>query len=485
MDLAGVPSSLSALFVAPECAPLTKTGGLGDVCAALPATLRGLGIDVRVLLPGYPQVLRYARAMKETEKAATVTALGYQARLLSGRLPDSDIPLLVLDCPALYDRPGGPYQDAQGEDWPDNALRFGLLSRVAALIGSAATPLAWRAHIVHCHDWPGGLVPLYLAGEASRAKTLMTVHNLAFQGNFDPGLLERLELPPGAWSMEGVEFHGRLSFLKGGLACADLLSTVSPGYAAEIQSPEHGCGMEGLLRHRRTRLHGILNGIDVATWDPSRDPRIARHYDAASLENKAANKRALQRRLGLALDARVPLFGSVGRLTGQKGVDLLIAAAEGLASLGQVALLGTGERRFESALREMAARHPGRFCAQIGFDEDLAHLIEAGADIFAMPSRYEPCGLNQMYSQRYGTLPLARATGGLADTIEDGVSGFLFQEPEPAELLEAARRAVAAYRRPELWRKMQRAAMARDFSWDSAARRYADLYLKLAMLQPA
>jgi starch synthase len=485
MDLATEPSRLSALFVAPECAPLTKTGGLGDVCAALPAALRGLGIDVRVLLPGYPQVLRHARAMKETEKAATVTALGYPVHLLSCRLSETNVPLLVLDCPPLYDRPGGPYQDAQGEDWPDNALRFGLLSRVAALLGSAASPLTWRADIVHCNDWPGGLAPVYLAGEAPRAKTLMTVHNLAFQGNFDAGLLERLELPAVAWSMEGVEFHGRLSFLKGGLACADLLSTVSPTYATEIQAPEHGCGLDGLLRHRRARLHGILNGIDAASWDPSRDPRIARHYDAASLEGKAVNKQALQRRLGLALDPQVPLLGSVGRLTGQKGVDMLIEAADDLAALGQVALLGTGERRFERALREVAARHPARFCAEIGFDEDLAHLIEAGADIFAMPSRYEPCGLNQMYSQRYGTPPLARATGGLADTIEDGVSGFLFREPEPAALLAAARRAVAAYRRPELWRRMQRAAMARNFSWDSAARRYADLYLKLAMLQPA
>jgi starch synthase len=476
---------LSALFVAPECAPLTKTGGLGDVCAALPAALRGLGIDVRVLLPGYAQVLSYARAMKETETAATVTLLGFPVHLLSGRLPETNVPLLVLDCPALYDRPGGPYQDARGEDWPDNALRFGLLSRVAALLGSAATPLAWRADVVHCNDWPGGLAPVYLAGEASRAKTLMTVHNLAFQGNFDSGLLARLELPAGAWSMEGVEFHGRLSFLKGGLACADLLNTVSPAYAEEIQSPEYGCGLDGLLRHRRAQLHGILNGIDAAAWDPSRDPRIARNYDAASLDGKAANKQALQRRLGLAPDPHLPLFGSVGRLTGQKGVDLLIDAAEGLVSLGQVALLGTGEQRFERALREVSDRHPARFCAEIGFDEDLAHLIEAGADIFAMPSRYEPCGLNQMYSQRYGTLPLARATGGLADTIEDGVSGFLFREPQAASLLRAARRAVAAYQRPGLWRGMQRAAMARDFSWDSAARRYADLYLKLAMLQPA
>jgi starch synthase len=294
-----------------------------------------------------------------------------------------------------------------------------------------------------------------------------------------------LRLPESLFTLDGLEFHGRLSFLKAGIAFADALTTVSPTYATEIQSPEQGCGMDGLLRKRSAELSGVLNGIDIATWDPSADPLIPQRYDAASLERKARDKEALQRRMGLQVDAGAPLFGSVGRLTGQKGIDVLLAAADELAALGQLAVLGSGQREHESALRLLALRHPGRIAVQIGFDEGLAHLIEAGADAFLMPSRFEPCGLNQMYSQRYGTPPIVRSTGGLADTVEDGVTGFVFERLEKDELLHAARRAAALWREPSRWRAMQRAAMARDFSWETAARRYADLYLRLATLERA
>jgi starch synthase len=452
------------------------------VCGALPAALRRLGIDARVLLPGYPDVLGGIKAIE----LADVELLGLQGRLLGTKAGGEEVPLLVLDCPALYARQGGPYQSAEGEDWPDNALRFGFLSKAAAVLGSERTPLRWRPDVIHCNDWPSALAPTYLRLERTRrARSLLTIHNLAFQGNFDAGLMERLRLPGSLFGIDGVEFHGKLSFLKAGIVHADALNTVSPSYAREIQTPELGCGLEGLLRSRSADLTGILNGIDISAWDPASDPLIPQAYDAGTLERKARNKEALQRRMGLQVDANVPLFGSVGRLTHQKGSDVLLAAADPLAALGQLAVLGKGERQHESALRLLALRHPGRVAAQVGFDEGLAHLIEAGADVFLMPSRYEPCGLNQIYSQRYGTPPVARSTGGLADTVQDGVTGFLFERLDPHALLEAAGRAVSVWRDRARWKEMQRAAMARDFSWEAAARRYADLYLRLATLERA
>ncbi|HEX7052566.1 MAG TPA: glycogen synthase GlgA [Burkholderiales bacterium] len=468
---------MRVLFATPECAPLTKTGGLGDVSAALPAALRALGHDVRVLLPGYPAVLG---ALPQAHEAARLELLGEQARLLDAG------ELLLIDCPALYLRDGGPYQDAQGADWPDNPRRFGLLSRVAALLSGGASPLEWRPQVLHCNDWPCGLAPVYLSFETSRAAAVMTVHNLAFQGVFDPAWLRSLALPVATFSIEGVEFYGKLSFLKGGLAYADAITTVSPTYAREIQTEELGCGLDGLLRARRDALSGIANGIDTDAWDPQRDAHLAQTYGRWTLERKSANKEALQRRLGLAVDAGRPLLGTVCRFTEQKGIDLVAEAADELLALpAQLAILGTGERRYEEALGAAAARHAGSLGLVVGFDEALAHLIEAGADLFLMPSRFEPCGLNQMYSQRYGTLPVARSTGGLADTVSDGETGFLFQRATAAELAAAVRRALEVWRDARRWRDMQRRAMERDFSWAAPARQYAALYSRLARWQPA
>ena len=455
---------------------MTKTGGLGDVTQALPEALRAAGIDVRTLLPGYPAVLDY---FGRKEELAKLRLLGFDCCLLAADA------FILIDCPPLYARDGGPYQAGDGRDWEDNALRFGVLSRAAALLGSAASSLEWRPQVVHCHDWPAGLAPVYLSAQPVRAATLMTVHNLAFQGNYDPGLLGRLELPAGAFSLDGVEFFGKLSFLKGGLACADALSTVSPTYAGEIQRPPLGCGLDGLLRHRAAVLTGILNGIDTQVWDPAADRLIAERYDAASLERKAVNKAALQRRMGLASEPDMPLLGMVARFTHQKGADLVAAAAQALAALpAQLAVVGKGERALEEALLGLAARHPGRIAVRIAFDEALAHAVEAGADLFLMPSRFEPCGLNQMYSQHYGTPPVVRRTGGLADTVEDGVTGFVFDGSESEALVAAVRRALAAYADPPRWRAIQRAGMARDFSWPAAARRYADLYRRVAKPPP-
>jgi starch synthase len=473
MDLSSNRAPTRVLFVSPECAPMTKTGGLGDVSQSLPEALRAAGVDVRSLLPGYREVLD---EFGGGAVLGRMKLLGFDCRLLQAD------PFLVLDCPELYVRDGGPYQTHDGRDWDDNALRFAVFSRAAALLGSERTPLEWRAQVVHCHDWTAALAPLYLREEPRRAASVMTVHNLSFQGNYDASMLARLELPPSSFTVEGVEFYGRLSFLKGGIAAADAVTTVSPTYAREIQAGEFGCGLDGLLRQRRDVLSGILNGIDTRVWDPATDTRIAQRYDAQSLPLKAANKSALQERMGLAMEEELPLLGMVGRFTHQKGIDLVTVAAAELAALpAQLVVLGKGEREYENALLAIAARHPGRIAVHIGFNEDLAHAIEAGADLFLMPSRFEPCGLNQMYSQRYGTPPVARATGGLIDTVADGVSGFLFERADSAAFVAAVRRALAAYRDPARWTRMQRAGMSRDFSWAAAARRYADLYRRLAM----
>jgi len=453
---------MRVLFVTPECTPLAKAGGLGDVSAALPPALRALGLEVDVLLPGYAQVLRQ---IGDATEVARFSELGLDCRVLKSN------ELLVLECAPLYQREGI-YQDPGGQDWPDNALRFGLLSKVAARLDAGYD-------VVHCNDWPAALMPVF-----SQKPSLLTVHNLAFQGNFERSWLARLGLPAESFSMHQLEFHGRVSFLKGGLVHAGAINTVSPTYAREIQTGEFGCGLDGLLRERHAVLSGILNGIDTDAWNPASDPHLAQPYDASSLDRKASNKRALQRRLNLESSDEL-LIGLVGRLTHQKGIDLVAAAAHELAALpAQLAVLGQGERSLEGALAAAAARHPGRIALATGFDEELAHLIEGGADVFLMPSRFEPCGLNQMYSQRYGTPPVARATGGLVDTIVDGETGFLFDRAEPAALAAAVRRAIAVWREPARWREVQRAGMGRDFSWQAAARQYAQLYSRLATERP-
>jgi starch synthase len=482
---------LNILFATSECAPWVKTGGLGDVSAALPAALEAAGLDVRVLLPAYRPVLAATTGHRRELASFAATARLPAARLLEAPLP-SGVPAWLVDCPTLYDRDGGPYQDPEsGSDWPDNALRFALLARVAALLAGESSPLAWRPQVLHCNDWQTALAPAYLhfAGGA-RAATVMCVHNLAFQGLFPPATAAEVELPPPAYSVDGAEFHGRLSFLKAGLVYADAITTVSPTYAQEIQREPLGFGLQGLLAARAGEVHGILNGIDDWVWDPAIDPLIAQRYDAAHVEVKPGNKLALQEQLGLPADPDVPLFGFVGRLTQQKGADLIAeSAARIVAAPAQIAVLGSGEREFEEALQALAREHPREVAVRIGFDERLAHLIEAGADAFLMPSRFEPCGLNQMYSQRYGTPPIAHATGGLCDsivdctpaTLADGTAtGFLFREPTADALAGAVERAIDAYRDPATWRALQRNAMARDFGWSAGARRYAELYRSLA-----
>ncbi len=478
------------LFATPEIAPWVKTGGLGDVSAALPAVLAETGLEVRVLVPAYPALVaafpeRVAMARIERPGAellpATISRAALQPRL----------DLLLVECPAFYDRHGGPYQDRGGRDWPDNALRFGLLSRLAALLASDETPLDWHPDVLHCNDWQTALAAAYRRyRHKAGAAIVTTIHNLAFQGLFPLSRVHALDLPAAAMSIEGVEFHGQMSFLKAGLQHSDRLSTVSPTYAREICEPDHGFGLDGVLRHRRDRrsgdLVGILNGIDTRQWNPATDRAIAAPYNARSLALKQLNRAALAERCGLALQADTPVLGMISRITLQKGADLVIEAAPGLLARGaRLVILGSGDAGLEAAWRALAAAHPGRIDVQIGFDEALAHLIEAGADLFLMPSRFEPCGLNQMYSLAYGTPPVVRATGGLADTVVDctprtladgTANGFAFGPPSSDALLAAAVRAIQVWRDPGTWRRLQHNGMARDWGWAPAARQYAEWY---------
>ena len=465
---------MRVLFVTPEIAPWAKTGGLGDVAQSLPPALAAEGAEPKILVPAYPSL---RAAFPQARLVAELPSPGGSlpaARLLEAA---GDPPLWLLDCPPLFERPGNPYQTPENRDWPDNDLRFGLLSRTAALLGSAASPLDWRPDIVHGNDWQCGLAPVYLAhAPASRAATVMTVHYLAYQGLFPRDALEPLALPAETFVADGLEFYGKLSFLKAGLAYADLLTTVSPTYAREIQGPELGFGLEAVLRRRAADLVGILNGVDTDVWDPSRDRLIAQRYDLERLEDKAINKAALQRGFGLPVSAAAPLAGMTSRLVPQKGADLVLEVADDLVREGmQLAVLGTGEPELERALRELALRHPRHVGVRIAFDEALAHLIEAGADLFLMPSRFEPCGLNQLYSMRYGTPPVVRRTGGLADSVSDE-TGFLFDDPTPQALREALGHALEVWRTPSAWRALQLNGMRRDFSWRASARAYLGVY---------
>ncbi len=476
------------LFVVSEAHPLIKTGGLGDVAGSLPVALASLQAEVRLLLPAYPEAVARAGRLK-TLAQFSVDGLASPVRLLEGRLPGTRLVIWLVDFPPAYDRPGNPYLDSRGLPWPDNAMRYALLARVAVMLALGQIPLEWRPHIVHCHDWQTGLVPALLAQEKNRPATVFTIHNLAYQGLFPGDTFTLLGLPAALWSIDGLEFYGQLSFIKGGIAFADRLTTVSPGYAREIQTPEFGAGLDGLLRHRADRLSGILNGIDDKTWNPAHDPLLARKYSARRLRDKIPNKLALQREFGLPADPKTPLIGMVGRMVQQKGIDLLLETLPGLMHRSiQLVILGTGDAGYEKTLRAQATRYAGQLAVRVGYDERLAHLIEAGADMFLMPSRFEPCGLNQFYSQRYGTPPIVRRVGGLADTVTDATeanlkadkaTGIVFDEARGGALLASVDRALALHQNTRRWKQMMLAGMRQDFSWQHSAAQYLRLYKQL------
>jgi len=411
------------------------------------------------------------------------------ARLLAGAAP-TGVPILALDCVPLYAREGGPYGEDGEQDWPDNDLRFGLLSNVAAQVALGLPALGWVPDVLHCNDWHTGLAPAFLhIGRAAGVRSVFTIHNIGYQGIFPHATLARLALPQHLFTVDGFEFHGSLSFLKAGICYADAVTTVSPTHAREIQSEELGFGLGGLLQRRAAVLSGILNGLDTAEWNPATDTHLARRYDSINLDAKGLNKSALQRKVGLPMNDEVPLFGVVSRFTYQKGLDLLAAVVHDVLDMpAQLVLLGTGAGALEQEFSGLARTRSDCCAVVVGFDEPLAHQIEAGADIFVMPSRYEPCGLNQMYSLRYGTPPVVRNTGGLADTVVDcnsanlsagTANGFVFEEPTPQALLAALRRATETWRDKARWRELQRNGMRLDFGWQRSARRYLDLYRAL------
>lgn len=470
------------LFASSETHPLIKTGGLADVAGSLPLALAELGQDVRIIMPNY-------QAIKNCEPGrylCTVRVNNCDVNLLETRLPDSNVIVWLVDYPPFFNVPGNPYLDEAGRPWANIGERFALFCRIIVEVAMNRAYLDWRADILHCNDWQTGLAPALLSLEQERPATVFTIHNMAYQGLFPGSAYSQLNLPGQLLHPEGLEFHGMLSFIKGGLAYADRITTVSPTYAQEIQTPEFGYGLEGLLAHKQQQLSGIINGIDTTVWDPSSDSYLAHNYTADKLEGKQANKAALQQQLGLPVAADVPLFGLIGRLVEQKGIDLVLNCLAEMTTLPlQFALLGSGDKSIEYRLQEFARLYPEKVAVTIGYDERLAHQIEAGADIFLMPSRFEPCGLNQMYSQRYGTIPIVRKTGGLADTVVDALpesiangtaSGISFNDASAAALIEAIKRSLVLFHNPKIWRQIQRNAMAKDFSWKNSAAQYMALY---------
>jgi starch synthase len=477
---------LKVLHVAAEVFPLVKTGGLADVVAALPVAQTEQGADVRLLLPGYPAVLDAVQGARSIIDIGSVFG-ALRVRLLLARMPATQLPVYVIDAPYLYRRDGGPYQDSQGEEWPDNLQRFALLGWVAAHLAADDADPQWAPNIVHAHDWHAALACAYMAEHgATAAPSVFTVHNLAFQGLFPMHDWPMLGLASRLMSPTGLEYHGQLSFMKAGLQFAHRITTVSPSYAREIATHEFGCGLEGVIRGRGNDVSGILNGIDDSVWNPAADSAIAQRYDAQQLQGKQECRRALQAELGLMADNNALLITVVSRLTAQKGMDLLLAALPELVNMGvQLALQGTGDAALEAAF-EMAQRaHPGRVHVHLGYDEARAHRLIAGADLIAVPSRFEPCGLTQMYGLRYGTLPLVRRVGGLADTVvdagpaalpQDGATGFVFDAATPQALLRAVQRASALKQQGQSWQRMMGSAMAQLLSWRAPAAQYLKLY---------
>jgi starch synthase len=484
---------MRVLFAASELYPLIKTGGLGDVAHSLPNALRALDVDIRVAIPAYREVL----AQLETLRVLGWLPLprGREVRILQASHAATDCPVWLIDLPGLFDRGGLPYTDDSGRDWPDNPQRFTLFSECVAALAQDPFGTGWVADIVHANDWQTGLVPAYLSLTTARPASVFTVHNIAYDCQFDHATFTALGLPPAWWSVDYGEFYGRLSMLKCGLVFSDRITTVSPRYAEEIRSPAFGYGYASILEAHAGKLTGILNGIDDRTWDPATDPHLVANYDRNGKikSGKRANRAALLRAMG-ATDAAIghqgPLFGSVGRLVDQKGIDLLLDVVPSMVAScdAQFALIGSGEARLEQQLLDLAEAFPERVFCFIGYSESLAHQLEAGSDVFVMPSRYEPCGLNQMYSLRYGTPPVVRETGGLADTVVDTTprslargeaTGFVFGEATVAALRAAMQAACDLYRRPKQWTRLIKTGMQTDFGWRQSADTYLRLYQEI------
>jgi len=481
------------LFATSEAHPLIKTGGLADVSGALPIALRALGCDVKIILPAYPEVLSKLSQTK-TISQLYIPGIAGTIKLLEGKLPDSNIKALVVDYAAAFKRDGGPYQDPEGKPWQDNAERFALFSKAVCKVALKQANINWQPEIVHCNDWQTGLVPAILRLsqpaqiEGPYIPSVFTIHNLAYQGLYPQEIFFALGLPTELWSHSALEFHNQMSFIKGGLVFADRITTVSPQYALEIQNKKFGYGLEGLLSHRRSQLTGILNGIDDKVWNPIIDPLIKNNYDLDNMQNKSLNKHYLQKYYGLEQTNDL-LLGFIGRLVEQKGIDLIIKLIPRLKQLSaQLVILGSGESTFETQLKQLAKKHSDVFRVQIGYDEALAHKIEAGVDAFLMPSKFEPCGLNQMYSLRYGSIPIVTNVGGLSDSVvnvsdktlkSNTATGFLLDEPNATELIKTINRVTALYKKPKQWASLVKTGMSQQFNWQTSAKQYLKLYQSL------
>jgi starch synthase len=479
---------IEVLSVASEIYPLVKTGGLADVAGALPRALAPQGVAMRTLVPGYPAVL--GRLEGGRDVAELPDCFGGRGGLVAGRAADLDV--IVLVAPHLYSRPGNPYLGPDGADWPDNWRRFAALSFAAYELGRGLVD-GYQPRILHAHDWQAGLVPAYVAFNApTRVKTIITVHNMAFQGIFGWEIFPELKLDHRAANEGAIEYFGNISFLKAGLQCADAITTVSPTYAYEIRTQAFGMGMEGLLKSRADVLHGILNGIDTEHWHPGHDDALDETYGASTTHLRAENKTAVAEAFGLEQGPGL-LFGVVSRLTWQKGMDLLGECIDDLVARGgRLAILGSGEVALENGFKAAALRHPGKVAIVTGYDERLSHLVQGGADVMMIPSRFEPCGLTQLYGLRYGCVPLVSRVGGLADTVIDAneaaveagaATGIVFSPATAEALMEAIHRAFALFSRGKVWRKMQRRGMKSDVSWENSAEKYADLYANLLGLR--
>ena len=477
---------MQVLSAASEVFPLVKTGGLADVAGALPGALARLGVGVRTMLPAYPVVK--AQLPRRTKALHDYRDLfGGPARIVAASLGGLD--LLVLDAPHLFDRAGGAYGDSGGADWPDNWRRFAAFSRAAADVGLGAIS-NWQPDVVQVHDWQAAMTLAYLryAGAPAPA-SVITVHNLAFQGQFPASIFPELGLPLQAMALDGVEYFGGVGFLKAGLQAADAITTVSPTYAQEIRSPEFGMGLDGLINVRASDLHGILNGIDTHQWDPETDAHLAARYSPGNLKPRGENRRAVEERFALDRDES-PLLTVISRLTWQKGMDILVAELDRLVDAGiRLAILGSGDHALEGAVLAGAARHRGRIGCVIGYDEGLSHMLQGGADAILIPSRFEPCGLTQLYGLRYGCVPVVARTGGLADTVIDAnhaalsagvATGIQFQPGTGDALVAAVYRLAGLHADRKAWRAMQKQGMKSDVSWDASARAYARLYNMLA-----
>ena len=477
---------MKVLQVGAEVFPLVKTGGLADVLGALPQALVAAGADVRLLLPGFPAIL--AGLKKPTLVYEVGAAFGAaRVRLLRGTIAASGVSAYVVDAPYFYQRAGNPYLGADGMEWPDNAQRFALLGWMAAQVAAGGLDPSWAPDVLHAHDWHAAMACAYVAANpGARVATVYTVHNLAYQGLFDAKDFHLLGLPVRFMEPTRLEYHGKFSFMKAGLTNAQRVTTVSPSYAAEIASSEFGCGLDGVVRSRGADVSGILNGVDDAVWNPGTDKDIVSPYSATALEGKAVSKAALQKALGLRVDPKVPLFTVVSRLTEQKGLDLVLAAIpEMLAAGAQLAVQGSGDAALEKAFTDAMAAHPGVVAVRLGYDEPFAHQMIAGADAMLVPSRFEPCGLTQLYALRYGTVPVVRRVGGLIDTVVDAddatlladtATGFMFGPATREALALAVHRTVHAYAQPAVWAQLQQRGMAQNFSWAAAATAYMALY---------